>query len=435
LDQIRGALTLDDLVATHRAVGARDREFDALHHEVQRQRKRLAEHSKTLQDRNADLATKRAELCRLGEKRASAANQMAEHKTKLTSLTGGAGAAAVLQTVKAHLIAIQEAELAAEKSLHDAQARRTLSQQQLAAADEAMKACTAQREKADRKLAQGLAEAKFADVNHASAVLRTQDEQARLRREIDAFRLEEQQLASERKNLELKIRHRRIAAEDWQQCQTRRAEAEATLQSALAGRGAAAQALEDTQRKHTRWQQLVADRARLAPQAKNLEILQALFRGNEFVEFLASEQLRHIAWVASEQLGQLTRYRYALEVDSESGFVIRDDHNGGSKRPTCTLSGGETFLASLALALALSKQIQLGNRYPLEFFFLDEGFGSLDTEVLETVITALERLNLQNMTVGIISRVPELRNRIPRRLLVEPAEPGGRGTRVQIEKT
>jgi exonuclease SbcC len=55
--------------------------------------------------------------------------------------------------------------------------------------------------------------------------------------------------------------------------------------------------------------------------------------------------------------------------------------------------------------------------------------------VLETVITALERLNLQNMTVGIISHVPELRNRIPRRLLVEPAEPGGRGTRVQIEKT
>jgi exonuclease SbcC len=120
-------------------------------------------------------------------------------------------------------------------------------------------------------------------------------------------------------------------------------------------------------------------------------------------------------------------------VDSSGGFVIRDDANGGVRRPVSTLSGGETFLTSLALALALSAQIQLSGQYPLEFFFLDEGFGTLDPELLETVVEALEKLHIDSLTVGIISHVPELKSRLPRKLIVESAEPGGRGSRVYME--
>ncbi|KHF33972.1 Nuclease SbcCD subunit C [Paenibacillus sp. P1XP2] len=137
---------------------------------------------------------------------------------------------------------------------------------------------------------------------------------------------------------------------------------------------------------------------------------------------------------ASQRLAFLTKQRYALEVDSGGGFLIRDDANGGVRRPVSTLSGGETFLTSLSLALALSAQIQLRGQYPLQFFFLDEGFGTLDPELLETVITSLERLHNDHLSVGVISHVPELRARLPRKLVVIPADQAGGGSRIALEQ-
>jgi len=99
-----------------------------------------------------------------------------------------------------------------------------------------------------------------------------------------------------------------------------------------------------------------------------------------------------------------------------------------------SLSGGETFITSLALALALSKQIQLKGQSPLEFFFLDEGFGTLDRNLLDTVIDSLERLSTKERVIGVISHVPELKNRIARRLIVEPPTADGMGSKIYIEK-
>jgi exonuclease SbcC len=147
---------------------------------------------------------------------------------------------------------------------------------------------------------------------------------------------------------------------------------------------------------------------------------------------MAGEHLDAIAGIATDWLGVLTGRRYALEVAPDGGFMVRDDGNGGERRPVHTLSGGETFITSLALALALSSQVQLRGKYRLEFFFLDEGFGSLDPNLLEVVMGCLERMQGQQMSIGIISHVPELRERILRQVLVTPAEQGGRGSRVQV---
>jgi len=84
--------------------------------------------------------------------------------------------------------------------------------------------------------------------------------------------------------------------------------------------------------------------------------------------------------------------------------------------------------------LALSVQIQLKGKYPLEFFFLDEGFGSLDQYALDVAMSTLEKLHMERLTIGVISHVAELKQRMPRRLLVEPAEPAGRGSRVHLEE-
>nr|MDH3176358.1 SbcC/MukB-like Walker B domain-containing protein [Bacillus pumilus] len=77
-------------------------------------------------------------------------------------------------------------------------------------------------------------------------------------------------------------------------------------------------------------------------------------------------------------------------------------------------------MTSLALALALSAQIQLRGEFPLQFFFLDEGFGTLDQDLLDTVITALEKLQSHNLAVGVISHVEELKMRLPKKLIVHP---------------
>lgn len=167
----------------------------------------------------------------------------------------------------------------------------------------------------------------------------------------------------------------------------------------------------------------------------NLDDISKLIEGNKFVEFVAQNQLKYICIEASKKLKDISRGRYALEIDDSGNFIMRDDFNGGTRRPTNTLSGGETFLTSLALALALSSQIQLKGNAPLEFFFLDEGFGTLDNDLLETVIGSLERLHSERLCVGLISHVEELKNRVPIKLIVDSGDKDGTGSKVKIELT
>lgn len=147
--------------------------------------------------------------------------------------------------------------------------------------------------------------------------------------------------------------------------------------------------------------------------------LDKVLKGKKFVEFLSKVYLKNIVFDASHRLDSITNGRYSLEIDSEYSFVVSDNINGGIRRSIDTLSGGEIFLTSLSLALALSTQIQLKGSAPLEFFFLDEGFGTLDRELLEVVMESLEKLHSKNLSVGVISHVEELKNRIPTKLVVE----------------
>jgi len=167
------------------------------------------------------------------------------------------------------------------------------------------------------------------------------------------------------------------------------------------------------------------------------DMLNEMFRlvsGNKFVEYVATSHLRYIAKEASKRLMDITNKRYSLELDSKGNFIICDNYNGGVRRDCNTLSGGETFLTSLALALSLSSQIQLKGNASIEFFFLDEGFGTLDSQLLDTVMTSLERLHQEKLAVGIISHVTELKNRVPIKLVVTPSESGLHGTKVMIER-
>jgi exonuclease SbcC len=116
----------------------------------------------------------------------------------------------------------------------------------------------------------------------------------------------------------------------------------------------------------------------------------------------------------------------------KSGLALNVlDHASGTERDAGSLSGGETFLASLSLALGLSDEIQSSSGgIRLESMFIDEGFGSLDQQTLSLAIRTLEELSEQSGMVGIISHVQELQTRIPKQIVVKKLHAGG--SRVEV---
>ncbi len=145
--------------------------------------------------------------------------------------------------------------------------------------------------------------------------------------------------------------------------------------------------------------------------------LRSLVRSNKFLEFIACEYLQEICLGASKTLLSLTNGRYFLQYDKE--FKVGDNLDGGNLRAVKTLSGGETFLVSLSLALSLSAAICAKSR-PIEFFFLDEGFGTLDEGLVDTVMDVLGKLS-KSFAVGLISHVEELKHRIENKITVSGA--------------
>ena len=115
--------------------------------------------------------------------------------------------------------------------------------------------------------------------------------------------------------------------------------------------------------------------------------------------------------------------------------MVIDHHNADEVRSARTLSGGETFLASLALALALADRIAAmasGGAARLDAIFLDEGFGTLDPDTLDVVASAVEDLGAAGRMVGVVSHVAELAERVPVRF--EVARSGNTATVTRVER-
>ncbi len=124
---------------------------------------------------------------------------------------------------------------------------------------------------------------------------------------------------------------------------------------------------------------------------------------------------------------ELKRRKEAENNKSQSGLDLDViDHYNGTERSVKTLSGGESFKASLSLALGLSDEIQASaGGVKLDTMFVDEGFGSLDDESLDQAMRALSSLTDGNRLVGIISHVNELKSRIDKQIVVTKDKSGG----------
>jgi exonuclease SbcC len=193
--------------------------------------------------------------------------------------------------------------------------------------------------------------------------------------------------------------------------------------------GAARQALGQASADHgqLREQAAAADnlRAQLATIESRREVARSLathLDARHFEKWILDEALTALAEGATEVLSTLSGGQYALRVDAKSGgFSVVDHRNAGELRTARTLSGGETFLASLALALALADRIAVLAAHGvarLESIFLDEGFGTLDADTLDVVASAIEELGASGRLVGVVSHVADLAERLPTRFEV-----------------
>jgi DNA repair protein SbcC/Rad50 len=171
-------------------------------------------------------------------------------------------------------------------------------------------------------------------------------------------------------------------------------------------------------------------RAVVAEQTEAGLVAQTLARhlaANGFERWLLDEALTRLAAGASRRLRELSAGQYSLAVDEQRNFSVVDHHSADERRPARTLSGGETFLAALALALTLADhlvELSADGTPRLEAIFLDEGFGTLDGETLDVVAGAREELGARGRTVGLVTHVRELAERLPVRFEVRKA-PGG----------
>ena len=166
----------------------------------------------------------------------------------------------------------------------------------------------------------------------------------------------------------------------------------------------------------------VADRKRIVAEVEETRARALIAKdlGNHLgaKKFGAWMQNQILTWLvegATARLHELSSGQYSLDLSARNEFLVIDHRNADEPRLAKTLSGGETFLASLALALSLAEQVaNLAARgsAKLEALFLDEGFGTLDAETLDVVAATIEQLGADRM-VGLVTHVPELAGRIP----------------------
>jgi len=177
--------------------------------------------------------------------------------------------------------------------------------------------------------------------------------------------------------------------------------------------------------KHWKWVKALSDTANGQLSGKDKIMLETYVQASYFERIIRRANLRLM--IMSSGQYELKRAVDASNQKSQSGLELNViDHYNATERSVKTLSGGESFMASLSLALGLSDEIQsTAGGIRLDTMFIDEGFGSLDEDALSQALKVLNSLAESNLLVGIISHVSELKERIDKQIVVKKEKSGG----------
>ncbi|KQO40630.1 chromosome segregation protein SMC [Acidovorax sp. Leaf84] len=263
----------------------------------------------------------------------------------------------------------------------------------------------------------------FADLGRFEAALLPEPERQRLAAQRDALLAAQQRTdallqAAHARHAELQAQA--LTPQSLDELTARLAELEAQRSAVSEQIGAHRALLTRDDQLRTTQQTLFAQISQQTADSDVWQRLDALIgssKGDKFRKFAQGLTLDHLLQLANKHLARLHgRYLLRRKSTGELELEIVDAWQGDVARDTRTLSGGEGFLVSLALALALSDLVS--NKTSIDSLFLDEGFGSLDGDTLEVALTALDSLNASGKMIGIISHVEALKERIPAQIRV-----------------
>ena len=287
--------------------------------------------------------------------------------------------------------------------------------------------CLEKFEGAKQAYLRALAEGGFDSPETHAAAFRDDDWLKACADEIDQYQQERRTTAAEISSLQTHFDDAPFDSEEFERIETEEQTVDAAVQSTDQEIGEVRQQigeLEENFRQREaqgeKWQQAKRESERWAR-------LHNCMPQNSLRDFALERMFDLLIRLANKQLEDLTG-RYQLKVQGMHDMTVIDKWNANEERPVETLSGGESFLTSLSLALALS-EISRG-RTQLNSLFLDEGFGTLDAKTLDIAISALEGLQTGGRNVVVISHVGELTRRIPVRIAVEKM--GNGSSQVQI---
>ena len=324
---------------------------------------------------------------------------------------------------------VAQAESAAQQAtteLNQSQARLTETSNNSQRLQTLLKQRAALLEQREDTWRQALEQASFADEAAFVAALLPSAERAQLQQQ--QRRLQDQRLELNSKRAEQQQRRRtlaeqRIASElDAASLQRQLTEARAQQQAGNTRCGELEQRLRDNeqaQRQAQAQQQRVQQQRQIEERWHKLNHYIGSGDGKKFRNFAQSLNFEIMVANANSQLRKLSD-RYLLVHDPEQALELQvlDNYQAGAMRPTKNLSGGESFIVSLALALGLAQMASHKTR--VDSLFIDEGFGSLDPDSLDTALNTLAELQQDDKLIGIISHVTSLQERIPTQIAIIP---------------
>ncbi len=308
---------------------------------------------------------------------------------------------------------LREAERASREAMAQADLQVLTATERLRAAESALSQATADVASTRELLATILAEAGFATADEVEAAMRTPSQQAALHTEVTRFDQQRAGIVHRLAELDPLVAGREVSAEALADAERRRKAAVDAWQAASQQVTALANDVARLQKDLKVRAALVAEREALqATLAVTTEMATDL-RGDRFQEYLLEEAFTALVAGASVRMRDISN-RYTLEWE-ESEFYVVDHDNAGERRRADTLSGGETFMASLCLALQLSETVlQASGALQMDSLFIDEGFGTLDIDSLSEVTDAIEALGQHgDRLIGVISHRAELTDRLP----------------------
>jgi len=276
-----------------------------------------------------------------------------------------------------------------------------------------------------KELESRLLQSKYSSIEEVRKVLATEINLETEKKKLADFRQQLLVVQNQVQQAQHEIDNRTYEHEKHQQLLAAIHQAKEELNQRNQELGKAEELLRKLQRDLESQAQLRKELERLELRAENIKTMKSLFKASGFVNYISSVYLQNLCNAANDRFFQLTRQKLSLEITEDNNFQVRDFLNGGKVRSVKTLSGGQTFQAALSLALALADNIQKITDSNQNFFFLDEGFGSLDKDSLAVVFDTLKSLRKENRIVGVISHVEEMQQEIDTHLRIENHEETG----------